>query len=530
MTILHITDLHLDHFDGDQEFLRKGFYQEYIDRLFLSIQKKETDLKIHYLVITGDFINKGKVENYPDVEKIIDYLAEKFTIEKKNICFAIGNHDYKWKELASANELSLKMPYSDFRKKYIPTPISEGANYFLSKLDEDIFFLSIDSTWNSNDGTPGSFNTTEQDNLIEALKNNTNEKTTLLIGCHFPIAPFDDSFLAMEEQNWHDNHHWSKGASLRDRIRRLAISNIIWFHGDVHASDQKIIEKETFILTSKFGGTVDTSEQRRQAVIMYITEHSLSRLTCSYVFPTHGQHVTLGDWECSEVHELRTITPVQEVKNTTSNILNALNQEVEKEILRLINEKGLYKFGRFHVSEEYVSLGWVDISKLLSDRSLLTRISDKCFDLVRQNLSGNSEEILFIGLEMIGGILASQLSVRFNCKNSIIPLRSKSGHYSELESNHSPAFDDLTNVKDIFIIIDLISSGNSITEFVENLNTVNPNLNIHVISIISNDRENKMTVIPKAKSYNTFCAKLKIPLIKHSEMPDENFVEPNLKF
>lgn len=530
MTILHITDLHLDHFEGDQEFLRKGFYREYIDRLYESVEAKALSLKIDYLIITGDFINKGKVENYADVETIIEYIAIKFNVAKTGICFTIGNHDYKWKEIATETELKLKEPFVNFRNKYISTYITDSENYFFTKLKEDVFFLSIDSTWNSKDGNPGVFSTSDEDSLIETLKEHINEKTTLLIGCHFPIVEFDNSFLAMEETNWHEKHLWIKGNTIRDRIKRLKTSNTIWFHGDVHASDQKIIENEIFVQTSKFGGPKDTSQQRRQAVVICIDEAIISKITCNYVFPTHSQHQNLGDWESSDLQELRVINPIQELKTIQENNLSAYNQEVEKEILRLIKEKELYKFGRFHISDEYISLGWVDINKLLSDKGLLNRISDKCFELIKANLSShNTNETLFLGIEMIGGILASQLSVRFNIKNSVIPLRSKLNHYSEFESNHSSSFKNISEIKDIFIFLDLISSGNTITNFVEEISTVNPNINIHIISIISNDIENKIEFIPKTKSYTTFCTKLKIPLIKHNEMPEESFVKADLK-
>ena len=64
MNILHITDLHLDEFEGENEFLREGFFEEYIDRLFSTIENKLASEKIDFLIVTGDFINIGKIENY----------------------------------------------------------------------------------------------------------------------------------------------------------------------------------------------------------------------------------------------------------------------------------------------------------------------------------------------------------------------------------------------------------------------------------------------------------------------------------
>ena len=75
INILHITDLHLENFEGDSdEFLRKGFYKEYIDRLYQSLNYKHDSVNIDYLIVTGDFINIGTVENYSSIKQILDYI------------------------------------------------------------------------------------------------------------------------------------------------------------------------------------------------------------------------------------------------------------------------------------------------------------------------------------------------------------------------------------------------------------------------------------------------------------------------
>lgn len=370
----------------------------------------------------------------------------------------------------------------------------------------------------------------EEDRLILKIKEVVGENDLLLIGCHFPIISFDDNFLAGEEVDWHKNHVWIAGNSLRDRIKRLKTKSTIWFHGDVHASDQKIIEDETFVLTSKFGSKPDKSEQKRQAILISIKEGSVSKITCNYEFPTHNQNSRLGDWNCTELHELRKALPIENNKESEEEKVFPINQEIEKEILRLIRERELYKFGRFHVSKEYISLGWVDINKLMNDKDLLNRISDKSYELIKSKISESSLETFFLGVDIIGGILVSQLSVRFNVKNSVIPIRTKSDHYSVFEFSHSPAFVDKTHIKNVVIFIDIISSGNTIKSIVEEIIAINSESNIHVISIISNDIEKRIISIPNTRSYNTFCSKLKIPIVKHTDMPDETFVKPNLKF
>jgi orotate phosphoribosyltransferase/predicted MPP superfamily phosphohydrolase len=529
MNILHITDLHLDNFQGEIEFLRDGFYQEYIDRLFNSVKSK--NLSIDCLVVTGDLINVGKVENFEYVEIIINYIIEKFSIDKSKVCLSIGNHDYKWKELTegdTCNEKLLKVPFNDFRNKYCKSFIEDEDNYFLILLSNDTYFLSIDSTWNSKNGAPGLFNTSEEDKLIRKVKEIVKENDILLIGCHFPIISFDNNFLAGEESNWHSNHIWVAGNTLRDRLKKLKTKCTIWFHGDVHASDQKIIDDEIFVLTSKFGSKPDHSEQKRQAILLSILDGHISKITCNYEFPTHNQNPRLGDWNCSDSNELRIVSPILQSKKKEEEDLSAHNQEIEKEILRLIKERELYQFGRFKINDGYISLGWVDIIKLMNDKVLLNRISDKSYALIKSKIKEESENLLLLGIDIIGGILASQLSVRFNVKNSIIPVRTKPDHYSVFEFLHSKAFDNISNIENIVIFIDIISTGSTINSIIDEIISQNPSINIHVISIISNDIKNRIISIPHTKSYTTFCSNLKIPMIKSEDMPDEVFVKPNM--
>jgi orotate phosphoribosyltransferase len=531
MNILHITDLHLHDFEGENEFLRKGFYKEYIDRLYSAIVQSTEN--IDYLIVSGDFIDKGNTENYKFIIIILEYLLTKFKIEKQNLCLTIGNHDYNWKDLSDddvSKEIVLKEPFKNFRNHFNSYLLKDGDNFYLSKLEDNLYFLSVDSTWRSKGGSPGKFSIPEEDTLIAALNEYLDEKSTLLIGCHFPIISIDDNFLAMEEPDWHENHVWIQASSLRDRIKRIQTKQTLWFHGDVHASDQRIIENEIFVLTSKFGGPPDTSEHKRQAVIISIDDENITRRTCSYEFPTHKQQSNLGDWKCSSSRELRVLKPIETETLEIENTLIAYNDEVENEILRLIEQKELYKFGRFHVSDEYISLGWVEINKLMNDKKLLNRITDKCYELINKLISSHYEKTIFFGIEIIGGILASQLSVRFNVRNSIIPIRSKLGHYSEFEFLHSTAFNNMSSIDNVVVFIDLISSGDTINSLVDEILTANSNVNIHVISIISNNIEQRLLTIPKTKSYSTFCSRLRIPIIKHEEMPGEEFVNPNLKY
>ena len=78
-SILHITDLHLNSFTGTKEHLRKRYYQEYIDGLVRCIISSEQEVDI--IVVSGDFIDKGKTDNFKNVTEILNYLGDKLKVD-----------------------------------------------------------------------------------------------------------------------------------------------------------------------------------------------------------------------------------------------------------------------------------------------------------------------------------------------------------------------------------------------------------------------------------------------------------------
>jgi orotate phosphoribosyltransferase len=534
--ILHITDLHLDDFEGTSEHLRRKFYREYIDLLHEKI--KEDKLEIDYIIITGDFINRGKVENFIHVSEIVNYLVEKFNIQKENICCTIGNHDYKWKEEESdfSNSIELRKPYQDFTKEFDVNIIASSDRYVLKKLDDNIYYLSIDSTLYSVSGKPGKIKDDELDEIVnDTLKNNLTENSTLLIGCHFPIISDENNFLASEEENWPENHVWINGASLRERISNLKTLHTIWFQGDVHAGDQKKIKNSTYILTGRFGSDISSiSEFPRQCKIIQITETNESLYKYSFISKTHKPNANIGEWERIGPSEIRTIEnhTIKNIdkKDDRQSLINVVDTEIEDEIMSDITNNDLFKIGRFKTNDAFSSIGWIKINSLMNQPALLSRIIEKSLKYINHIVTSDSSDCVILGLEVIGGILASQISVQTNTKNYIFPVRGNGRFHSAEETDKTQMFEELEKYKEAIIFIDVISSGNTVEDFVNSLKEKNSELKIHVISMITNNNSSRPTTIKNSSSYATFCSKLRVPLIKNEDLPDEKIFPIMLDF
>ncbi|WP_395052401.1 metallophosphoesterase family protein [Flavobacterium sp.] len=534
--ILHITDLHLNNFEGTSEHLRRKFFEEYIDNLIEKINLN--NLKIDYLILTGDFIHQGKIENYLNITIIVEYLIKELNIKKEYICCNIGNHDYKWKEELEnfSNSKDIRKPYNDFITQFNSNVISYSDRYFLKKLDTNEFYLSIDSTLNSIKGKPGKISDSEIDEIIsDVLRKNISESSTLLIGCHFPIISDEKNFLASEEDNWTENHVWINGTSLRERISNLKTLHTIWFHGDVHAGDQKKIKNSTYVFTGRFGSDISSiSEFPRQCKVIQLSQIKESVYTFNYNFKTHKPNPNLGEWESNGPSDIRIFENSNLVKNIievpNQSFIKVIDNEIEDEIMSDITNNNLFKIGRFKTNEVYSSMGWININNLMNQPVLLSRIIEKSVKYLKSTITSNNSECIIIGLEVIGGILASQISVQTNTKNYIFPVRGNGKFHSAEETNKTEMFENIKNIKDAIVFIDVISSGNTVEEFVNTLKDSNNSLRIHVISIITNNNSSRPTEIKNSSTYATFCNKLKVPLIKNIDLPDESIFPIILNF
>ena len=172
-SILHITDLHLNSFTGTKEHLRKRYYQEYIDGLVRCIISSEQEVDI--IVVSGDFIDKGKTDNFKNVTEILNYLGDKLKVDNKDVCVCIGNHDYNYKKefLNGNNSTILRKPFYDFASNYSGEILEQNNRSFLKLIDDNTYFLSIDSTLGSNKknlrGKPGDITDEEIDIVINDI-------------------------------------------------------------------------------------------------------------------------------------------------------------------------------------------------------------------------------------------------------------------------------------------------------------------------------------------------------------------------
>lgn len=543
-SILHITDLHLDNFEGTDEHLRRRYYKEYIDSLIEEINILK--FTIDTIVVSGDLVNKGKVENFQKVGEILEYLAGKLSIPKNRICFCIGNHDFKYKEelYDGSNSIDLRRPYYEFVNDYSHNKIFENQRFSLVGIEDNVFYLSIDSTLGSHDsklqGKPGIILQTEIDEIVsDVIREKIPSSSLLLIGCHYPISTFPSGFVSDSEDNWEENHLWRSANALRSRINSIKSFSKIWFIGDCHIPDHFEFEDAHFIMTGRFGGTTDiaglkhVSQIPRQCkVISFDSEgEKFPIYTFSFQAVTHIDNPNYGKWVSTNslARSIKSKDSTPTVNNSNS-ILHLIHPDTEDMILLRVVENDLYSFGRFVTSESNVSLGWVNINQLLNSTSLLSNIVDKSLKFLSEQIVMEFSYGVIVGLDFWGSIIGSQISVRTGMKNFAVATRGNGQYHSSFELSNSFLEVELTKCKEVLFIIDVISCGDTLNRLITNCLKVNESLIFNVISVISNSSTIRKENFIKLKSSGTFCEKLKIPVLKNDDLPSDDFLPINVDF
>ncbi|GAB3333014.1 hypothetical protein GCM10027429_13090 [Marivirga atlantica] len=547
-SILHITDLHLNNFGGTDEHLRKRYYKEFLDGLVKCIT--DSNQKVDIIVISGDFVDKGKTDNFQYVSEIVEYIGLKLNVEKSNICACIGNHDYEYKKEKSdgSNSSELRIPYKDFSIQYTATVIVSNDRACLEKLDSEIYYLSLDSTLGSHlpdrKGKPGNISEEEVDIIVnDILRENIPENSILLIGCHYPIEVFPNSLGGVSEENWSDKHQWSQAGFLRSRINNIPGVLKIWFFGDTHFPDHLFYESALFVMTGRFGGSTNSESQlSRQCKVVNIDEGSNIKNIATYNFrmTTHEDSAMNGYWS-SEVSEIRTIqtskndrevpvtkTPIAPTINFDD--IDKISDTIEKKIIERIKNLDLYSFGRFKTSNDNTSLGWISINQLLNEQKILSSIVSKSVSRIENLLNHSVSETAIIGLDFWGAIIGSQVSVRTGIKHFCLATRGHGQYHSNLEIKNTLLEEIIPNLKSIVVFIDVISSGSTVNKTIEAIKQLNGIIEFHLISVISNNNQLKSEFSRNLNSKGTFCLDLKIPVLNNIELPDEDILPPNIDF
>lgn len=561
--ILHITDLHIDNPNSTNENLRKGFFMQYIKGLVKTIKEEFQNVKLDYLVLSGDYINKGNKtstsisDKFKHAKEITDFLLKELNLNINSVSTCIGNHDL----IVDLEDIDKgRVDYKNYIESHFKFgKLIESNNYFSIYFDKskDIYNISFDSTYNSNKkNQPGKLSEKELDNLRVKIHELIPEDKTLIINSHYPMIIFPETNLYLEEDNWIENHLWKSGSTIVDCLLVLRTkAPTLWFFGDSHIPDFRSIDNHTFIMTGMFGGDYinRTAENENGKVISFRKTNEVKIIELDVItsevtintlnYEPKGHHFQSqgGKWGCIKSHTRPTRNPfnVNKKENTiiseieaenTNGIFEIISVSVEEQIMTEINSRKLYQFNRYQITETHSSLGWIQIHKLFQNKELMSRCYDKSLDWLEKNIGNEIENTLLIGIDFWGTIFSSYISVRKNIPNYCFATKFDGKHNTKFEkieyiNNKVKANANVTN---IVIFTDVLSTGSTVKKvFNELINGLEDRkITFSVVSILSERVQKNRLDLAEFKFKGTLCSKLKIPVLNNEELPSYDILPP----
>ena len=554
--ILHISDLHINDPRSTSENLRLSRYKEFIDDLYESYANSyaERDRDVDLLFVTGDFIDRGKVENFPHAESVVDYIVNKFKVPKGHTFVCLGNHDLIRAEDKAGNIKKAIEDYVKFEKKYnesvyTSTKLGERASIF-KVIDDYILIFDPVSDTKGND-KPATGITDEFIDKIsgEWVKDKIPAEANLYILSHYPLIQSKKELLDYEEADWSGRHIWKDGYPIKERIAKIrgkCEGKTIWFFGDAHLPDFVKEEKSpsiAYLMTGQFGGNYDTAGVTRtgnsyrpyhQATSLTLEDSTLKRIVFSYEPKGFKFSVHLGEWTGAESSILFDIptSSTSHIKEEKSAFIVPVGSSIEDEIYEEVKNEELYRFGKFVTSEKNVALGWISINSLFKNTLLLSNGIDKIIEWLNKTILVGNEQEFFIGCGFWGGILASNVSVRTGVNTFAISSFVSTPNSCPYDESIEHLVANLTNldkIKRIIIFTDVISSGDTLfavkTKF-ENLAVKKFEWSAVSILIDSNNISDDFR--NNFKISGSLCTKLKMPVIKRNLLPSDDLYPPRL--
>jgi 3',5'-cyclic AMP phosphodiesterase CpdA len=589
-TILHISDFHIsDPVDREGlEPLRNGHFDEYITNLAQEV-RKHIEGPLDCLCITGDFVDKGRVENFSHAKKVINFIQKTFGLTAKQVVMCPGNHDLIRGEEKTGKIQEARKDYTAFASHWgkgttVPGATTERSK--LQKLTPTLSVLSIDSTLGAKGKFipgPGSLlNDESKDSEILWVKENLQAKDQLLIVLsHYPVDLFKEPLVADEEEDFHAKHLWVKGRQLANRIgewRSKLPARTLWLSGDIHFNNIGSSSLIDFVTAGTFGTRVGKpSQQPRQAKVIRVTSDSEPShvFTFNYTMPGHNDRGAGGTWKVerakipleppsighgeSAAEEDRThksakrrfegesskvrpqARPISTVESLVSSPFNVetVNVELETEIINGIASNELYTLGRFETNDTTTSLSWVCIGPLLNVAGILPVTIRSMYQWLKGKLSSNGSEsgfkqIVFLGVDCWGAVLASQLSVLSGAPNFCVASRGSGEDYTPHEQISERVIQKIRECSTIIIVHDVVGTGQSLHQVYDQVAKKLSRKDLtkkswYALSVICDNSSNRSSC-DFLTAHGTACGSLRMPVLAKSQLPGYKILKPQLSF
>jgi len=570
-TILHVTDLHLSEIGaGSREFLRVGYYDEYVRNMWAKMSP-HLSAPVDLIVATGDFVDRGRTDNFSHARQILLAVARMVELDESRVAVCIGNHDVvREKELAGQHDLA-REAYRAFSAEFSKGRMRESSHRAaLFEYDGGIYSLMLDGTRGAPKAdVPATIDPDVADHLINDFVRKVPDDKLLIVGSHYPIAPFPDDFGIREEgPDYVERHFWTSAIAFKKRVSSLRErAPTLWLFGDVHNSDAYSERHHYHVITGRLGVRVPapphTESQRprqvRAVVLEWDSNSACKIVTGNFLPTTHHPQPEIGEWivEASDVrrtgaapneqaeggataHPERSLTPASAVPAVLPQpSITVLDQNLSAMIYEEVRNEGLYRMGRFRTTGSRDSLAWISVGQILGTGTFLARLVSASLSWVtkahgvKPHVNGNN--VLFLGIDCWGASVATLLGAACGAPSLCVAVRAD-GRYHTVGELVDEAVVSAVEQSDIVVLVtDVIATGRSIAALYSRVKELNPAA-IRAeqrwlgISVLIDANQSVLTSCPFLAGVGVGCGDIKIPGIESAMLPGEDIAPAVFSF
>lgn len=240
--IVFISDIHYCDDKTESQFREEDdneYYQKW-ENCIADIEKSQ-DVKVKYLVISGDLVQTAKRKEYKALRRILDEFCDKFHIIKENILIIPGNHDINRSNLetycdkndideSDASELYKEKldNYTEFYKEFKGKKDFDASKVILDSIEiqeEDVLILGLNSL--AKESYSRHVGYVDVQKLKEEIKEYSQSKKNIFVVAHHSFTNTRERELASIENS----------ESLKEFLSLCGINTFIYGHH--HISDSK---------------------------------------------------------------------------------------------------------------------------------------------------------------------------------------------------------------------------------------------------------------------------------------------------
>lgn len=539
--IVFISDIHYCENTTQSQFRENDdneYYQKW-ENCIADIEKRQ-DVKVKYLVISGDLVENGKRKEYRKLKNILDKFCNKFQILKENVLLIPGNHDINRSSLeaycdkndvdeskASTLYKEKLENYIDFYKEFKGKDDFNASNAILDSIEieeEGVLILGLNSLVKESYLTHVGY--VDVQKLNEEIKRYLKDEKNIFVVTHHSFTDTRDRELATIEN----------AESLKEALGIMDINTFIYGHHHTSESKKDVIgdQEDTlrYIEIGSIGKILSNSngESYNNRFTIAICE--------SGKFSIHDYNYTGGEWEertnrkylreLSIVPRIKKLTDEGDIKElprarVDSSLENQMSSNSEiyiyeksKFLFEYLKKDSNYKEGHFHWKNKKKTLGWINIASFLGNIDILEKIKECIIDIYEKNMS---EISVVVGYGMEGNIIGSSL-VDYWVENNIgyyfYPSVHKDNEHIDLEKS---LWNEYNEYGSVLIICDIMPPEEYLFEIMKSNTKLEACSKIYVLSLFTNfnllNHDEGNTLGKEIKRYSL--AELNVPVCEKDE-------------